>query len=108
VHRTVVERIAPLPLAKVLAVIFFLLGLLGAILGFLASSRGAEFSVGVFIRLSNITFSKAPILLAVPFVDALVGFVAGFVLAQLYNFVASKGFAIQYFSKTRGVNGHIT
>ena len=95
-----VEKISPLSLGKALALVFFGFAVIAAILGFLARETDAEFTVGAFIQFTGAASRSTFVLLLVPFLEALYGFITGILIGWLYNFAARKGAAIEYVGRT--------
>jgi uncharacterized membrane protein YccC len=102
VYRIKVKRISPKALGKALALVFFGLGVIASILGFLSRGTGAELTVGAFVEFSGAAARNPFVLILLPFLEALFGFIAGVVLAWLYNVAADRGAAIEYHGDIEG------
>src|SRR3954467_3749587 len=88
-----VRRIGMLSVAKILGVLYALLGLIIGAFFFVFTLMGAAFGAGNQL-VAGLVGSAAVIVLA-PLFYGLIGFVGGIVLAAAYNFVASFAGGVQ-------------
>lgn len=84
-----IKRISPSSLAGTLGAIYFAIGCVTSVLGLLALGTGLNLTFTGWIKFSGVGGGLPLLMLVInPFLGALVGYISGFLIAIVYNFVS--------------------
>jgi len=88
-RQTEIKKIKPLSLGKIAAALYFIFGVVSAILILVMQKAAANIPV-LAANLASLEQLSTGMLLLMPFWQALIGFLAGVIVAWLYNLLAGK------------------
>jgi hypothetical protein len=84
-----IKRISPSSLARTLSAIYFSIGCVASVLGLLGLGTGMNLSFNGWIKMSGLGGGFSLLMLLInPFLGAFVGYISGFLIALVYNFVS--------------------